>query len=152
MGDEEEQIDMSLVLNRTPEDIQQEIGDMVLANPRIENPVEVCEKLLGQYIVVQELYQISCSRYVRWINPETGKLSCGGIVLGIHFRQGKIPDDSTEPESIPRKTGVFIVCRGYSGGIFNIQYDNTLFFQKLKPREILFLDLLGSVNTQGKLK
>ena len=53
MNDEEEPNDFSLVLNRTPEDIQQEIGDMVLAYPNIQNPVEICEKLLGQYVVIK---------------------------------------------------------------------------------------------------
>ena len=150
MNDEEEPNDFSLVLNRTPEDIQQEIGDMVLAYPNIQNPVEICEKLLGQYVVIQELHQITRGRYVRWINPENLKLSSGGIVLDMQFKQGTTATTATEnteetkePPYV-KKTGVFIMCRSYTGGIFMVQYDKTLFFQKLKPREVLYLELLSS--------
>lgn len=146
--DEEEQIAFSLVLNRTAQDIQQEIGDMVLAYPRIQNPVEICEKLLGQYVVVQELYQLIRGRYVRWIVPEKGTLSSGGIVLDIQFKQGNKSNDKSndmeEDQESAKKTGVFVLCRTYSGGLFHFQYDNTLVFQKMKPREVLYLDLLAA--------
>ena len=148
---EEESTDLSLVLNRTPEDIQQEIGEMVLAFPHIQNPVEICEKLLGQYVVIQELHQLSKGRYIRWINTEHGKLSPGGIVLDIQFKQGGTepppPETVVEETKWPpyvKKTGVFILCRTYAGAVFWVQYDNTLVFQKLKPREVLYLDLLSS--------
>ena len=146
--DEEELADFSLVLNRTPEDIQQEIGDMVLAYPNIQNPVEICEKLLGQYVVIQELYQISKGRYIRWINPENGKLVHGGIVLDVQFKQETTENENTEENNNetknPKKTGVYILCKSINGGVFYVQYSNTLIFQKLKPREVLYLELLGS--------
>jgi len=132
---EDDNNDFSLVLNRTSEDIQQEIGDMVLLYPNIKNPVEICEKLLGQYVVIQELHQLLKGRYIRWINPENGNLTSGGIVLDVQFKQ-----DSAEVQTPVVKTGVFILYKTYSGGVFSVQYNNTLFFQKLKPRELQYLD------------
>lgn len=159
--DEEELHEYSLVLDRTPEEIQQEIGDMVMSCSKIKEPVEFCEKILGSYIYVQELYQIKRSRYIRWINKKTGKKGCGGSVCNIQFKQkseiehgSQIQNENDEKQvknKKQQKTGIFILCRIFSGHFISINYNEHLIFQKLSPREILYLDILSSTE-EGKIE
>lgn len=122
----------SLVLNRTIEDIQREIGDMVLSFSPISNtlrlcPTEICEKLFqGGYVVVQELYQLQKGRYIRWLDSETGKLATGGIVVDILFKE----------------KGVWILYKGFHQGMYQYRYDNTITFQKMTRWEQTYLALL----------
>lgn len=135
---EPDQESSSLVLNRTTEEIQREIGEMVLSfsstmsGPLEFDPVEICEKLFqGGYIVVQELYQLQKGRYIRWLDPTTGKLATGGIVVDILFKE----------------KGVWILYKGFHQGIYQYRYDNTITFQKMSRWEQMYLALQGSKET-----
>lgn len=141
--EEEEQVS-SWILNRTAEMIQQEVGDMILQYPQIQDPVKICEKLLGDYFVIQELHQITRGRYIRWVNLETGVLSNGGIVLDIQFKQTDLEENGETDTTRPTKkneTGVYILCRTYGGHFFNMLFNRMLVFQKLNDREKMYLDL-----------
>ena len=128
----------SLVLNRTAEEIQREIGEMVLSfsstvsgplgsHLKEPDPVEICEKLFqGDYVVIQELYQLQKGRYIRWLDPTTGKLSAGGIVVDILFKE----------------KGVWILYKGFHQGMYQYRYDNTITFQKMTRWEQTYLALL----------
>lgn len=116
----------SLVLNRTIEDIQREIGEMVLSFSPISNPLYICEKLFqGGYVVVQELYQLQKGKYIRWLDSETGKLATGGIVVDILFKE----------------KGVWILYKGFHKGMYQYRYDNTITFQKMSHWEQTYLAL-----------
>lgn len=126
--EQEEDIETSLVKDRTFNEINDELHRVLRLFTNKQQPAviieKIAEKLQGNYVFVAELFQLRKGRFVRWVD-ENGVFSRGGIVADIVFKEA----------------GVWILCKSYYGQFFQYRYDNTLTFQKMNALEKLYLEL-----------
>ena len=88
---------------------------------------------LKDYRYVDELPDLKCGRFIRWIDlrkPDNIKLTNGSIICDI-----KIENDS-----------IAIVCKNYMNRHYQFDMSNMLIFQKLTEQERIILSALDYLN------
>jgi len=90
------------------------------------------EQKLKNYKYVEEISDIRIGRFVRWINlsnPENITLNNGAIVVDVKLIGDKVA----------------VICKTFSGGLFNIKMDEVIIFEKLSNQEIIVFEALNSI-------
>jgi hypothetical protein len=99
-----------------------------------KDTLELLNKL-GNYKYVDEMNDLKCGTYLRWINIEKPN----SIVLskGAVFCELKITNE-----------GVFLICKnfGFKSRHFQISLDKHLIFQKLTDQELVLLSALDHLS------
>ena len=108
---------------------------MELSLPR--EKLFVITKKLNGYRYVDEIDELKCGTYLKWIlltDPDPDNLE---LTKGAIFCEIKCKDD-----------GVFIVCKnmGFSSRHFQIKMDECLLFQKLTTQELILLSALDHLS------
>lgn len=88
---------------------------------------------LKDYRYVDELPDLKCGRFIRWIDirkPNNIKLTNGSIICDI-----KIENDS-----------IAVVCKNYMNRHYQFDMSNMLIFQKLTEQERIILSALDYLN------
>lgn len=91
-------------------------------------------KRLKKYRYCDEMPNLTSGHYIRWISlkdPENITLSNGAFYCDTEIK----------------KKGMYVICRsgggGYrGGGIFQLKFDECIFFQKLSDQEELILNII----------
>lgn len=98
-----------------------------------KDTLELYDKLKN-YKYVDEMNEIKCGAYLRWIPINGSRIY---LTKGALFCEFKITDD-----------GVFIICKnfGFNSRYFRISLDNNLFFQKLTDQELILLSALDHLS------
>ena len=89
-------------------------------------------KKLRQYRYIDELNDLKYGQYIRWINlnNEILKLTSGGIFLDLKLLNN----------------GTHVVCKNNMNKVFQIKFDECIFFQKISNQEEIILKVLNYVN------
>ena len=89
-------------------------------------------KKLRQYRYIDELNDLKYGQYIRWINlnNEILKLTSGGIFLDLKLLNN----------------GTHVVCKNNINKVFQIKFDECIFFQKISNQEEIILKVLNYVN------
>jgi len=125
------------ILNLTTKKIK-EMNLNILMELSLPKPkLLVFIKKLNGYKYVDEMDELKCGTYLKWIvltdpNPDNLELTNGAI-----FCEVRCKDD-----------GVYIVCKsfGYFPKHFQIKMDECLLFQKLTTQEIILLNALDHLS------
>lgn len=92
--------------------------------------IKTIMKKLEGYRLIDELHDIKCGSYVRWINildtTTEVKLTNGGIILDV-----KIYDN-----------GCHIICKNKFNNIMQIKLDENIIFQRISDQEQILLSAL----------
>lgn len=97
--------------------------------------LEYMKKLKG-YRYVDELQQLKCGAYLRWIpltNPEEISLTHYGILCEIRFTPN-----------------ILLVCKNFMHRYYSFYMDEAMIFQKLSRQELMLLSILDTLNTQAQ--
>ena len=87
---------------------------------------------LSNYRYVDEIDEVLIGRYIRWftiINPEKIKLTNGGIIIDIIYKNDNI----------------ILVCKNYINNIFSLKLKECLVFQKFTSQEELIIEILDYI-------
>tara|TARA_Y100000992_G_scaffold302593_1_gene277572 strand:- start:1855 stop:2280 length:426 start_codon:yes stop_codon:yes gene_type:complete len=89
-------------------------------------------KKLRHYRYIDELNDLKYGQYIRWINlnNESLKLTSGGIFLDLKLLNN----------------GTHVVCKNNMNKVFQIKFDECIFFQKISNQEEIILKVLNYVN------
>ena len=89
-------------------------------------------KKLRHYRYIDELNDLKYGQYIRWINlnNEILKLTSGGIFLDLKLLNN----------------GTHVVCKNNINKVFQIKFDECIFFQKISNQEEIILKVLNYVN------
>ena len=89
-------------------------------------------KKLRHYRYIDELNDLKYGQYIRWINlnNEILKLTSGGIFLDLKLLNN----------------GTHVVCKNNMNKVFQIKFDECIFFQKISNQEEIILKVLNYVN------
>lgn len=89
-------------------------------------------KKLRHYRYIDELNDLKYGQYIRWINlnNESLKLTSGGIFLDLKLLNN----------------GTHVVCKNNMNRVFQIKFDECIFFQKISNQEEIILKVLNYVN------
>ncbi|MBI96714.1 hypothetical protein CL656_06185 [bacterium] len=96
------------------------------------NELKEFHKKLKDYRYVDELDELKLGNYIRTINlknPEKIYLTRGGIIVDI--------------EAV--NSSIIIKCKNYRNNIYNLKFEEHLFFQKLNHQEEVLLTVLNHI-------
>ena len=113
-----------------------EMNFKILKELHLEKQVtlEYLKKIKG-YRYVDEIKDIKCGAYIRWIpiiDPENIPLTYSGIICDI-----KITDN-----------GILIACKNFMHRHYTFKMDECLIFQKLNNQELVILSALDHLEHQ----
>lgn len=86
------------------------------------------DKLTG-YTYIEDLYLFKIGRFIRWFNNK-GELKNGGILTDIVFNDN----------------GVNLLCKNNRNRVFQIKFDDNIFFQKMSEEEQFILSVYEYAN------
>ena len=118
------------IMKLTHSQIMAEKNDVLQKLQLSSQALKDIHKKLKSYRYVEDVADINYGSYVRWIkltNPESVKLSNGGILIDI-----KITD-----------SGLQLLCKNNMNRVMQIKLDECLVFQKLTEQEKIILSVLN---------
>ena len=118
------------IMKLTHSQIMAEKNDVLQKLQLSSQALKDIHKKLKSYRYVEDVTDINYGSYVRWIkltNPESVKLSNGGILIDI-----KITD-----------SGLQLLCKNNMNRVMQIKLDECLVFQKLTEQEKIILSVLN---------
>lgn len=124
--------DHSNLINTSFESIAKDKND-ILQNLHLQkDQLKEIHKKLKKYRYIDELNDLKYGQYIRWINlkNEDLKLTSGGFFLDLKILNN----------------GTHIVCKNNLNKVFQIKFDECLFFQKISNQEEIILKVLNYVN------
>lgn len=93
-----------------------------------ETKLHYC-KLLNEYRLVNDIYELHKGKNIKWIRPTNNKLIGGGIVVNIKFLDN----------------GTHVLVKTVSNHFIQIKFDDCIIFQKMTVPEQLILMAYGSI-------
>jgi len=115
--------------NKTIESVTTEIfGAVNRLDIPLEKKLHYC-KLLNEYRLVNDIYELHKGKNIKWIRPTNNKLVGGGIVVNIKFLDN----------------GTHVLVKTMNSQFIQIKFDDCIIFQKMTVPEQLILMAYGSI-------